>query len=732
MMLALLVMGVSNLFAQSDKITWTVKYTGTNGSPDYYLEYSNYYLETGKIAQKLGDKQVAVRLYLDTKNPEEVTDRVWYYPGRDAKVKNGKGKTLTTTTNDETTTTDDDNDGVGENATYKCLGRLEENSNYQSTYWDNNGQEHVGYHANEYFYERTHQVALSKATNVIVPPTVTAPEDQGGETYTVTAVQKWGFCYAKSDWHTRDYCENVDWDKNGIEPTVTETFYCNVNDHSNDYLQSVTLPNTITRIGDYAFMSCKQMTNFQIPNSVEYLGQGVFECCTSLRTVEFLTDANNKTKIETIKNFTFWYCTAMTSLELPDGIKYIEGTSGGAPLQYLFSLTRIRLPNTLLEVGPHFLCCAKSLTSLTIPANVTKLDGACFHGCESLERVDLLGPPSTLIKETSGGSTFDANPSYCAEHVNTCKFYVLKKYLNTWEDENGVHDGYKQDKVWSEIDEEGGTDREFDYDKMKWVNHYGNWLIGLDKVEREFTNKWVTAIFPKGVKNYKTEFGQNAKVAIMTAATPTSGVNPTTGDPMVIYDLTFTLINTDSIPAATPVMICPALGNESVKYTLYDSQDEADDNFNKEKTKEHPVTVTASDQAIIRMNGQYVPHELFTYDFFFSYQNVNREGAEGATPTLTDTDVAKFYRIPDDDTKVTLDYCRCYWTIKEPSGAKSNAGIAPSKSSRIFSETTGIKEVERGIALKGIYDLNGRKLDINPDDLPQGLFIVNGKKVIKK
>ena len=715
MMLALLVMGVSNVFAQdpADMIKWHV------GD----LEYCNYYLESGKTPQKLPDNQVAVRLYLDTDNPETVTDNVWYYGGSNANVKNGKGKTLTTTTNGTTTTTDDDNDGVGENATYKCLGRLEKNSNYQSTYWDNNGQEHVGYHANEYFYERTHEVALSKATNVIVPPTVTAPEDQGGKTYTVTAVQKWGFCYAKSDQHTTDYCSGLQygqqWYPNG-EPTVTEIFYCNVNDHSNDYLESVTLPNTITRIGDYAFMSCKRMTSFQIPSSVVYLGVGVFECCIALTSVEFLTGSDNTTQINTIKNFTFWYCTALTSLELPDGIEHIEGTSGGAPLQYLFSLTRIRLPNTLLTIGPHFLCCAKSLTSLTIPASVTDIDGACFHGCESLDRVDLLGPPSALVNATSGGTTFNANASYCGEHVNTCKFYVLKKYLNTWEDENGVsHDGYKQDNVWNRIDENGSVSN----------GHYGNELIGLDKVEREFTNKWVTAIFPKGVENYKSVFGQNAKVAIMTAATPTSGVNPTTDEPMVIYDLTFTLINTDYIPAATPVMICPALGNESVKYTLYDSQDEASDAFNLEKTKEHPVRVEASDGAIIRMNGQYVPHELFTYDFFFSYQEVDRTGT---TPTITDADVAKFYRIPDDNTKVTIDYCRCYWTIKEPSGAKANAQMAPSKKSRFFTETSGINEVETRIALKGIYDLNGRKLDINPEDLPQGLFIVNGKKVIKK
>jgi hypothetical protein len=48
-------------------------------------------------------------------------------------------------------------------------------------------------------------------------------------------------------------------------------------------------------------------------------------------------------------------------------------------------------------------------------------------------------------------------------------------------------------------------------------------------------------------------------------------------------------------------------------------------------------------------------------------------------------------------------------------------------------ETTKVKDVEDSrVVIGGIYDLQGRKLDIDESELPQGLYIVNGKKVVVK
>ncbi|EKT3957560.1 leucine-rich repeat domain-containing protein, partial [Flavobacterium psychrophilum] len=50
-------------------------------------------------------------------------------------------------------------------------------------------------------------------------------------------------------------------------------------------LTSVTIPNSVTTIGDEAFADCSGLTSVTIPNSVTAIGENAFAGCSSLRTV---------------------------------------------------------------------------------------------------------------------------------------------------------------------------------------------------------------------------------------------------------------------------------------------------------------------------------------------------------------------------------------------------------------------------------------------------------------
>lgn len=49
-------------------------------------------------------------------------------------------------------------------------------------------------------------------------------------------------------------------------------------------LTSVTIPNSMTTIGEYAFFQCS-ITSVEIPNSVTSIGEYAFKGCTGLKTV---------------------------------------------------------------------------------------------------------------------------------------------------------------------------------------------------------------------------------------------------------------------------------------------------------------------------------------------------------------------------------------------------------------------------------------------------------------
>ena len=50
-------------------------------------------------------------------------------------------------------------------------------------------------------------------------------------------------------------------------------------------LTSITIPEGVTTIGDYAFQSCRSLTSVTIPNSVTAIENAVFQYCSSLTAI---------------------------------------------------------------------------------------------------------------------------------------------------------------------------------------------------------------------------------------------------------------------------------------------------------------------------------------------------------------------------------------------------------------------------------------------------------------
>jgi hypothetical protein len=73
-------------------------------------------------------------------------------------------------------------------------------------------------------------------------------------------------------------------------------------------LTSVTIPNSITNIGDFLFFYCTSLTNVTIGNSVAKIGERAFSYCTNLTSV---TIPNSVTSIG---GYAFFYCSGMTGV----------------------------------------------------------------------------------------------------------------------------------------------------------------------------------------------------------------------------------------------------------------------------------------------------------------------------------------------------------------------------------------------------------------------------------
>ena len=79
----------------------------------------------------------------------------------------------------------------------------------------------------------------------------------------------------------------------------------------------MTIPNSVTSIGTFAFYGCPSLTTVTIPNSVTSTGDGVFSGCSGLTTV---TIPNSVTSIG---QAAFSGCTGLTSVTIPNSVTSI-------------------------------------------------------------------------------------------------------------------------------------------------------------------------------------------------------------------------------------------------------------------------------------------------------------------------------------------------------------------------------------------------------------------------
>lgn len=161
----------------------------------------------------------------------------------------------------------------------------------------------------------------------------------------------------------------------GKEYTVTKTlgafWRC-------DELTSVSLPETITTIGDQSFENCKKLHTLKIPNSVTYIGSYAFNECNALAGITIPEG------VTVIGRSAFRHCDNITSVNIPNGIKYIDyATFAGCG-----KLTSINLPNSLTHIGESAFSACR-FTSITIPASVDSLGNYAFTSCEWLTEINL-------------------------------------------------------------------------------------------------------------------------------------------------------------------------------------------------------------------------------------------------------------------------------------------------------------------------------------------------------
>jgi len=238
-------------------------------------------------------------------------------------------------------------------------------------------------------------------------------------------------------------------------------------------LTQVVLPNSITSIAVSAFLGCAGLTSLIIPDHVTSIGNAAFACCTGLTSLTIgnhvtsigsatftlctgLTSVRIPNSVTTFQDYAFGSCSGLTSMTIGSGVKSI----GSSDFQYCKKLkkigvskensfycqvdgvlynkdktTLIKCPNArsgkyailrgVDSIGNYAFPGCDSLTSITIPKNVTSIGGYAFFE-SSIKQIhcEALKPP--FYNESAILSLVMLYTDACDAFFKTCKIYVPK------------------------------------------------------------------------------------------------------------------------------------------------------------------------------------------------------------------------------------------------------------------------------------------------------------------
>ncbi|MDE6480377.1 MAG: leucine-rich repeat domain-containing protein [Muribaculaceae bacterium] len=151
-----------------------------------------------------------------------------------------------------------------------------------------------------------------------------------------------------------------------------------VNLLSHTPLESITLPASVSAIGDYAFSMCGNLKEIHNINNIESIGKESFRECKS---IGYLT----LTDIKEIGNAAFKDCASLIKVCFGDS----ELTIGEDAFADCGSIVSLDFGNGLVSIGDNAFSECEGLTELWIPANVKRIGNYAFYNCMGLRSVTL-------------------------------------------------------------------------------------------------------------------------------------------------------------------------------------------------------------------------------------------------------------------------------------------------------------------------------------------------------
>lgn len=157
---------------------------------------------------------------------------------------------------------------------------------------------------------------------------------------------------------------------------------------NDNVITKLEIPEGVSYVSDHSFCYLSSLESVHIPSSVLSIGTNAFAGCESLKKVEF---ADGITKI---CERAFQNCASLNVINLPNSITWIDN--------YAFAgtgLAKVDLPNSITILGNGVFSICKELESITLPDNLSIIREGLFLACSKLKAVKVPNTVTTIMRD---------------------------------------------------------------------------------------------------------------------------------------------------------------------------------------------------------------------------------------------------------------------------------------------------------------------------------------------
>ena len=174
------------------------------------------------------------------------------------------------------------------------------------------------------------------------------------------------------------------------------------------------------KIERFAFSGCSSLSEISLPDSLTSIGDSAFEFCTALEAIEIPAGVQEIGEIGTgaateVMGGVFAGCNALASITVKQGNEYYyaednclidrehklliagcknsvipeEGVTaiGNGAFRWHFGLTEIKIPDSVIEIGMYAFEACTGLTRVDLGEGVERIGAFAFYSCTSLDRI---------------------------------------------------------------------------------------------------------------------------------------------------------------------------------------------------------------------------------------------------------------------------------------------------------------------------------------------------------